>query len=628
MFISPSLTSKPSFRKHSCFDKLFHGDQLYQQHSSQEKLSAFPVTFPSLPSSPSKKAKHKIYTCFFFFFFITMVAYLRCNSLDPHADKASPSGGGDAMAAIERLKVMPALRGLGSIYRKGNKAMNDLVVAHVAENTSLQDLRLFLRTLHRGGVTARADIVFLFPSNRLPSGMVDVIREENAQFEKLMQKVPKEHVGSPAPLNNASSVMPTPSLSSLPTSPSTPSASSLSSNSSISPLNLNAHSRSGSESDLPAQPMWGVRNLNASQTNITAGHEFGSIVGFSVSELNSDNALQGFINHPPLALRRWACYQMLLGMVRHRFKHVLLTEVSGVAILRDPFTIIGRKRAALYVSLEDRAWGASFGGDELGVRLGSLDMEVGSESKNLIALRSGLNTSSLRRQLSSYAENTLGDTPTDRGNIANAVGLDEGKKGDTVSMVRFTRNQRPHWRRASRQRIDTRRRSSAGRRRRARRAGTSTGGLCEDVYGRQMWSTLEENEKKKKLVNSAVIMGSIHQVRGLANTMVTEIVKVALERKSRDAFPDSVLLSYLIHRSTSVLGKRVVEHLHLMDNADSYVHSLIGSQQTSFYLKKTRAAYSVIQGNSRSKRWENVMRAIRRDICASQVDATVYSDCL
>ncbi|MCO5549012.1 hypothetical protein L7F22_002478 [Adiantum nelumboides] len=213
MFISPSLTSKPSFRKHSCFDKLFHGDQFYQQHSSQEKLSAFPVTFSSLPSSPSKKAKHKIYTCFFFFFFITMVAYLRCNSLDPHADKGPPSGGGDAMAATERLKVMPALRGLGSIYRKGNKAMSDLAVAHVAENTSLQDLRLFLRTLHRSGVTARADIVFLFPWNRLPSAMMDVINEENAQFEKLMLKAPKEHIRSPAPLNNASSSMLSPIIS-------------------------------------------------------------------------------------------------------------------------------------------------------------------------------------------------------------------------------------------------------------------------------------------------------------------------------------------------------------------------------------------------------------------------------
>ncbi|KAI5060722.1 hypothetical protein GOP47_0025142 [Adiantum capillus-veneris] len=624
MFLSPSLTSKPSFRKHSYFDKLFDGDQPYQI-SSQEKQPAFSVAFPS---SPSKKAKHNIYTCICFFFFITMVAYLGCNSLDPHANKASPASRHDATAAIETFGAMPALRGLGSVYRKGNKAMGDLVVAHVAENTSLQDLRLFLRTLHRSGVTSRADIVFLFPWNRLPSGMLDVIHEENAHFKNLMQKVSKEHMGPPGSMSNSSSSMPTlPSSSSsetLPSSSSMPLASCTSSNSSINPLNLNAYSGSGSEHEPSAQPLWGIRNLNTSQTNNTdegsLSHQFGSMVGFSVSELNSDNALQGFINHPPLALRRWACYQMLLGMVRHRFKHILLTDASGVAILRDPFVAMGKKRAALYVSLEDRAWGASFSGDELGVRLGSLDIEVGIASESLIALQSGLNSSSLRRQLSSYGDG--------KGNIANAVAnLDDGKKGDVPSTSRFSRTQRSHWRRASRQRIDTRRRSGTGRRRRARKASSPTGGLCERVYGRQMWSTLEENEKKKKLVNSAVIMGSIQQVRGLANTMVTEIVKVALERKNRDAFPDSVLLSYLIHRSTSVLGKRVVEHLHLMDNADSYVHSLIGSQQTSFFLKKTRAAYSVIHGNSKSKRWEIVMRAIRRDICASEGDAGVYSDC-
>eukprot|EP00250_Pteridium_aquilinum_P018161 c23972_g1_i1 orf=2-343(+) len=109
--------------------------------------------------------------------------------------------------------------------------------------------------------------------------------------------------------------------------------------------------------------------------------------------------------------------------------------------------------------------------------------------------------------------------------------------------------------------------------------------------------------------------------------MVTEIVKVALERKNREVFPDSVLLSYLLHKSTSVLSKRVIEHLHLMDNSESFVHSLVGSQQPSFFLKKTRATYPMIHGNSKGKRWGNVVRAIRRDLCASPAEAMVYSDC-
>lgn len=530
------------------------------------------------------------------------------------------SKGQDMYARIEKPIAMPALKGLGSVYRKGTKAMSELVVAHVEERTSLQDLRLFLRTLHRSGVTARADIVFLFAWDTSPSAMVDVIHEENLHFDKLMRLLSNDRLDVHAEVSNSSTSMLSSSMS-LPTTSSRPCSSCSSSNVTISPFNINAFRKSGSDRELSAQPLWGVRNLGASQMNRTDGTfsiDWGSIVGFDVSELNPDDALQGFIDGPPLVLRRWACYQMLLGMVRHKFKHILLTDVSGVAILRDPFTTMAKRRMGLYLSLEDRPWGVTFG-DELGIRLGSLDAELNTESEHVIALRNSSNLTGLRRQLYVYGEgSTLSGESTD----ANAVAVDEGNKNDMRPPgLRQDRSTSP--RKTGRL---THRRNSGGRRRRGRKA-TAAGGLYERVYGRRMWSSLEENERKKKLVNSAVIMGSLQQIRGLANTMVTEIVKVALERKNREAFPDSVLLSYLLHKSTSVLGKRVVEHLHLMDNSESFVHCLVGSQQPSFFFKKTRAAYPIIHGNSKGKRWGNVVRLIRRDLCSSPADAMVYRDC-
>jgi len=92
-------------------------------------------------------------------------------------------------------------------------------------------------------------------------------------------------------------------------------------------------------------------------------------------------------------------------------------------------------------------------------------------------------------------------------------------------------------------------------------------------YGLRSWTSLDKREKEMKLVNSEVIFGGIRPVRGLANAMMTEIVRVALQRKSRKPLPDSVLLTYLIQKSY-VLVKKVMENVHTVENSDSVVHSL------------------------------------------------------
>lgn len=462
---------------------------------------------------------------------------------------------------------MPALKGLGTVFIRGTKVMSELVVAHITEDTQLEDLKLFLRTLYRSGVIAKADTVLLFPWNALPMSMVDVINEENRSFHKLLHVYTSDSALAHDLANSSFST-----LSRMHTS----------SNASFSPFNINAYKKANMENELSAQPFWGLRTGNFSHDNrsddATQLFRWGSVLGFDASELNPDDTLQGFFDHPSVMLRRWACYQMLLGMVRHRFKHVLLTDVSGVVILEDPFAM-ARRKVGLYLTLEDRAWGAS-NAVELGINLRSLNAD---------------------------SDNELSQQDVARDRVTSPSGKTAVKKQPTAQ-------------------VDVHQRGN-GSRRRARK-GAPVGGLYERVYGKQMWSSLEEFERTKKLVNSGAIIGGIHQVRGLANTMVTEIVKVALQRTNREVFPDSVLLSYLLHKSSSVLGKRVLEHLHLLDNAESFVHSLSGSQQSSVFLKRSRAAYPMIQGNSKSKRWFTVAQAIHYDICASPADAIVYDDCI
>jgi len=95
-----------------------------------------------------------------------------------------------------------------------------------------------------------------------------------------------------------------------------------------------------------------------------------------------------------------------------------------------------------------------------------------------------------------------------------------------------------------------------------------------------------------KLLNSGVILGGIQPVRRLANAM---IVRVSLQRTSRNSFPDNVLLTYLIQKSY-VLGKKVMENVHTVENSDSIVHSLQQTKQKDFSFRKKACPYNLLQG--------------------------------
>lgn len=205
--------------------------------------------------------------------------------------------------------------------------MNDLVVAHVVEDVSDDDFRLFSRALHRSGLTARADIVFVFASSSFSSRFGSIIQEENESFLRLVH----HYKGS---------------------------------NSSTSPKRVTGfdvtHLLKGGKKEKKEieEPIWGKRfrsnysnsdgvEREAEPTQLSVG----SVVGFEASELDPENSLSGFLDHVPMNMRRWACYPMLLGRVRRNFKHVMLVDVKNSVVLGDPLgRIRNRSPVSVYLS--------------------------------------------------------------------------------------------------------------------------------------------------------------------------------------------------------------------------------------------------------------------------------------
>ncbi|QCE05274.1 hypothetical protein DEO72_LG9g277 [Vigna unguiculata] len=202
--------------------------------------------------------------------------------------------------------VSPALQRLGTLYRRGTRAMNHLLLCHVSQDTPLHHLRLFLRLLHRSGLTSKSDVVFIFPTSS-PS-FASLLHEENNSFLSL--------VALHAQLNSTRRSPPSDST-----------------------FDVSRFHRSPGRGD----SIWGrkIRSFcNSSESEFTRP-SYGSVLSFDADELDPENSLAGFLDRVPLSLRRWACYPMLLGRVRRNFKHVMLVDVDSVLIFNDP---LGRFR--------------------------------------------------------------------------------------------------------------------------------------------------------------------------------------------------------------------------------------------------------------------------------------------
>ncbi|XP_073299998.1 uncharacterized protein [Primulina huaijiensis] len=201
-----------------------------------------------------------------------------------------------------------ALQGMGTLYRRGTRAMNDLIVAHAVESLTSHEFRLFLRLLQRSGTTSKSDLLFVFPSK---SSVFDrAIREEIDYFMKLVDQYNTNTTLS----NNYSS-----------------SFSSFKSTHFVKKIDKSKHT---------GEPIWGRRtrsNLSEVDSAESRRLSYGSVVGFDVEELDPENSLSGFLDHIPMSLRRWACYPMILGRVRRNFKHVTLVDMKEVLLLDDPF---------------------------------------------------------------------------------------------------------------------------------------------------------------------------------------------------------------------------------------------------------------------------------------------------
>ncbi|XP_051149919.1 uncharacterized protein LOC127264427 [Andrographis paniculata] len=196
-----------------------------------------------------------------------------------------------------------ALQGLGILYRRGVRAMADLIVAHAADSLSLHELRLFLRLFHRSTAASRSDLLIIFPTRYRSSAFDDVVLQENDAFLKMLAL-------------------------SLPSSDA-------------------AATRSGRLSKRESgETIWGRRTRSNSTESLTESTRtsYGSVVGFDVQELDPENSLSGFMDNPSIRLRRWACYPLLLGRVRRNFKHVMLVDMKEFLLLGDPLNRVRTHR--------------------------------------------------------------------------------------------------------------------------------------------------------------------------------------------------------------------------------------------------------------------------------------------
>ncbi|CAK9228054.1 unnamed protein product [Sphagnum troendelagicum] len=527
----------------------------------------------------------------------------------------------------------PALQGMGQLFRRGRWAMSELLIAHLSESTSVEDLRLFLRSLHRSGVPARADVVLLFPWRPLPLGMAAMIDQEDESFRKLLLRSSLQRGDS--------------AISRAPNSTSSSSSSS-SSSSIISVFNAAAYWRSAEtffsagNKVRVAEPVWGSSNINTAHSRSSSSSSsaaarkvhkdnwggWGSVVGFDVQELDPGDTLRGFLD-PPAELRRWVCYQILLGTLRHKYRNVLLTEAQGVFVLGDPLAPARRKSGSLFLfAHESRKWSDP---------ASNILLSPGppqSADDHQIHLQRDLIEPGDHIVMMDPSEQQLEEGEEDMSGRLKILLLDstEGKPKTGSVVMRMLMD------------------STTSSIRPLMRAG-----LIEEIYGTEIWNGLEKEDRDRKVLSTGIVMGGIRPVRSLANAMATEMVKVALKRKTRQPFHDEALLNFLIIRS-SVLRQKVKSHLHIMvdskDLSSSGVHLLLpGSSSSSssssnhtsaaavFFQKNGLTRYAIVQGCKAEEigeeRRKEITLALHIDICnSSTATATtvatstqVYSDC-
>ncbi|KAL2501746.1 hypothetical protein Fot_35594 [Forsythia ovata] len=210
--------------------------------------------------------------------------------------------------SLSRKQLSHALQGMGTLYRRGTRAMSDLIVAHAVESLTSHELKLFLRLLYRSSLTSRSDLVFIFPSKS--PDFDHTILQENDSFLKLVTRYAK--------MNRSTH--------------------------SVASFDVTQFVKMSKKERESGEPIWGRRirsNFSVEEETESTPLSYGSVVSFDMEELDQENSLAGLLEHVPLNLRRWSCYPMLLGRVRRNFKHIVLVDVKEMLLVGDP---LGRVR--------------------------------------------------------------------------------------------------------------------------------------------------------------------------------------------------------------------------------------------------------------------------------------------
>lgn len=350
------------------------------------------------------------------------------------------------------IETVHAFQGMGSLYTRGSKAMNSLIICHVMDSVSVNELSLFLRLVHRSSLTSKSDLLFVFPSGKSKAYNY-VVRQENDSFLELISRF-KELNGS----------------------------SDLEASFDVTQFVKSSEKMKGS-----VETIWGRKipsgNFSGENETELTQLSYGSVVGFEVDELDPENSLAGFMDHVPLSLRRWACYTLLLGRLRRKFKHVMLVDVKDVLLLGDP---LGR---------------------------------VKNQSPESVYL-------------------------------------------STISSVSAKHGRKNH---------------------------------------------------QKDVITPSIISGGARGIRRLANSMVTEIVRVAMQHKKKNSVTDSVVLNQLVGNDLLTSNIKVVVSTESIPEASSPGSIVLSNHSV------------VRRGNSNI---EDVRVALMKHICLFKLDSSVYSsDC-
>jgi hypothetical protein len=75
-----------------------------------------------------------------------------------------------------------ALAGMGHLWGRGSRAMQELIIAHVSEQCPPETLRLFLRSAKHSKALDHADLVLLMPKDSLLEG---VVSKEEGVFQRV-----------------------------------------------------------------------------------------------------------------------------------------------------------------------------------------------------------------------------------------------------------------------------------------------------------------------------------------------------------------------------------------------------------------------------------------------------------